>query len=88
MKQLSNGRSPGIDGLPAEFYQSFWNVLGNDLYEVLLESIKNKLLPTSCRRAVLSLLPKKGDLCLLKNWRPVSLLCMDYKYFQNVWRIG
>lgn len=79
MRQLSNGRSPEIDGLPAEFYQTFWNVLGNDLYEVLLECIKNKLLPTSCRRAVLSLLPKKGDLCLLKNWRPVSLLCMDYK---------
>lgn len=79
MRQLSNGRSPGIDGLPAEFYQTFWNVLGSDLYEVLLESVRNKVLPVSCRRAVLSLLPKKGDLCLLKNWRPVSLLCMDYK---------
>lgn len=32
MRQLSNGRSPGIDGLPAEFYQTFWNVLRNDLY--------------------------------------------------------
>ena len=33
----------------------------------------------SCTRAVLSLLPKKGDLGQLKNWRPVSLLCTDYK---------
>ncbi|KAK3550685.1 hypothetical protein QTP70_002399 [Hemibagrus guttatus] len=29
--------------------------------------------------AVLTLLPKKGDLTHLKNWRPVSLLCTDYK---------
>ena len=33
----------------------------------------------SCRRAVITLLPKKGDLQQLKNWRPVSLLCTDYK---------
>ncbi len=28
---------------------------------------------------MLSLIPKKGDLCLLKNWRPVAVLCSDYK---------
>ncbi|KAL6456398.1 hypothetical protein MHYP_G00349420 [Metynnis hypsauchen] len=30
-------------------------------------------LPLSCTRAVLSLLPKKDNLGLLKNWRPVAL---------------
>lgn len=83
MRQLSKGRSPGIDGLPLEFYQQFWDLIGPDLYEVILECIKNNLLPISCRRAVLSLLPKKGDLGLLKNWRPVSLLCLDYKIFSK-----
>ncbi|MCI4389197.1 hypothetical protein PGIGA_G00095170, partial [Pangasianodon gigas] len=39
----------------------------------------NKTLPTSCRQVILSLLPKKGDLGLLKNWTPVSLLCLGYK---------
>lgn len=33
----------------------------------------------SCTRAALTLLPKKGDLGLLRNWRPVALLCSDYK---------
>ena len=37
----------------------------------------------SCRRAALALLPKKGDLCEL-NWRPVALLCADYKIFAKV----
>lgn len=81
--QLHTGRSPGIDGLSVDFYQQFWDIIGPDFYEVLLDCIKNKTLPTSCRRAVLSLLPKKGDLGFLKNWRPVSLLCSDYKIFSK-----
>lgn len=40
MRQLSKGRSPGIDGLPLEFYQQFWDLIGPDLYEVILECIK------------------------------------------------
>lgn len=32
---------------------------------------------------MLSLLPKKGDLGFLKNWRPVSLLCSDYEIFSK-----
>lgn len=51
-----------IDGLPDDFYQQFWNVAGVDLYEVHLSCFKEKSLPLSCQYAVLSLLPKKGDL--------------------------
>lgn len=74
--QLGIGRSPGIDGLPSEFYKHFWNFIGQDLYEVFCECRKDGCL---CQLAVLSLLPKKGDLSLLKNWRPVALLTTDYK---------
>ena len=28
---------------------------------------------------MITLLPNKGNLQNLKNWRPVSLLCRDYK---------
>lgn len=77
--QLTPGKAPGIDGLPVDFYRTFWGIIGRDLYEVLMASFNDGVLPTSCQRAVLSLIPKKGDLCLLKNWRPVSLLCTDYK---------
>ncbi|KAI4873887.1 hypothetical protein NFI96_008616, partial [Prochilodus magdalenae] len=76
--QLNSGRAPGIDGLPVDFFKAFWGVIGEDLFSILQAS-HGQILPMSCKRAVLSLLPKKGDLCLLKNWRPVSLLCADYK---------
>lgn len=28
---MSSGRSPGLDGLPAEFYKTFWSIIGHDL---------------------------------------------------------
>ncbi|KAJ3599285.1 hypothetical protein NHX12_033248 [Muraenolepis orangiensis] len=73
--QMASGKAPGIDGLPADFFKHFWSMLGHDLLDVLMESFGKGTLPASCRRAVISLLPKKGDLTLLKNWRPVALLC-------------
>ncbi|KAJ4948663.1 hypothetical protein JOQ06_020193, partial [Pogonophryne albipinna] len=56
----------------------------DDLLSVLRDSLSNGRLPLSCRRAVLTLLPKKGDLQEIKNWRPVSLLCTDYKLLSKV----
>jgi len=79
MMSMENGKSPGIDGLPVEFYKTLWPVIGEDLLTVLNDSLKTGLLPLSCRRAVITLLPKKGDLQCIENWRPVSLLCSEYK---------
>lgn len=84
VKGLSSGKSPGLDGLPAEFYKSFWTIIGDDYFEVLQKCFSEGVLPTSCQRAVLSLLPKKGDLTFLKNWRPVAILCTEYKIVSKV----
>ena len=81
---MASGRAPGLDGLPADLYKHFWRVLGADLWGVLRECSGSGLLPASWRSAVLSLIPKKGDLALLKNWRPVALLCTDYKLLSKV----
>jgi len=79
VQEMCSGKSPGLDGLSAEFFKTFWNLIGQDLYGVFLECIEKGTLPLSCRRAILTLIPKKGDLGCLKNWRPVSLICADFK---------
>ncbi len=84
LQSLEIGKAPGIDGLPVDFYKAFWSVLGEDLLLVLRDSLSRGLLPLSCRRAILTLLPKKGDLQEIKNWRPVALLCTDYKMLSKV----
>ncbi|KAI4876412.1 hypothetical protein NFI96_020968 [Prochilodus magdalenae] len=84
LQGMENGRAPSIDGLPVEFYESFWSVLGQDVLDVFRASLVEGKFPLSSRRAVLTLLPKKGDLTDLKNWRPVSLLCTNYKLLLKI----
>ena len=79
LKGRASGKSPGSDGLPAEFYLPFWDLLGKDLVDVLNDSLQSGSLPLSQRTALLSLINKKGERLLHKNWRPISLLNTDYK---------
>ncbi|CAM2114732.1 unnamed protein product [Caretta caretta] len=79
LRRMPTNKSPGMDGLTVESYRAFWDVLGPDLVTVWAESLQSGVLRLLCRQAVLALLPKKGDLCDLRNWLPVSLLSTDYK---------
>ena len=82
--QLSHNKSPGLDGLTSEFYQFFWPALKNYILSVFNNSILSGSMPVSYRRAIITLLPKKGDLLDIANWRPVSLLNTDYKIYAKV----
>lgn len=51
---------------------------------MLNDSLASGRLPVRSSRAVITLLPKKGDLLEIKNWCPVSLLCSDHKLLSKV----
>ncbi len=40
VNKLSNGGSPGIDGLTSEFYKQFWTLLKEDILDVFRISRK------------------------------------------------
>ncbi|KAI4890805.1 hypothetical protein NFI96_030933, partial [Prochilodus magdalenae] len=71
----------GLDGLPVEFYSTFWDVLGPELVEVAEDVHRQGKLTESMRSGALSLLYKKGDSSDLANWRPLTMLCVDLKIF-------
>ena len=77
---MKNGKSSGLDGILFEWYKKFWNIIGHDLHNVFLYSIKKiGKFPTSCRQGVITLLPKNNG--LLKNWRPITILSCDLNLF-------
>ena len=82
LKSFKANKSPGCDGLPAEFYLAFWNQIGGKLVETSNYCCKKSSLSSSQRRGVIALLEKKGkNQSKIKNWRPVALLNIDYKIF-------
>ena len=76
---MAKRKAPGSDGLPMEFYVKFWHVLGEDLVCVLNSCFNDGCLALSQRSGVISLSFKKGDRLDIRNWRPISLLNVDYK---------
>ena len=62
-----------------EFFVKFWDVLGLDLVDVLNLCYRSGSLSLSQRRGIISLVFKKEDRLDACNWRPISLLNVDYK---------
>ncbi|KAJ1169236.1 hypothetical protein NDU88_001142 [Pleurodeles waltl] len=80
VKSFKSGKTPGCDCLPIEFYTSLWDLLGPDLLELYEEMEQERVMPHTLREGMIALLYKhKGGKCDLKNWRPISLLNVDYK---------
>jgi hypothetical protein len=79
VKMLKTNKSPGLDGIPSEFYHKFWGKIGNIIVESLNESYEEGQLSDMQRSAVITLIFKKGDAQLLSNYRPISLTNCDYK---------
>ena len=79
VENLKHNKSPGLDGIPAEFYQRFWDVIGKLVVDSFNESFTDRQLSESQKMAVITLIYKKGDAQLLANYRPISLTNADYK---------
>ena len=80
LKQMKNGKSPGSDGLTTEFFKIFWNTIKHFYINSINYSYENGNLTELQKQGVISLLPKKDkDLASLNNWRPISILNIDYK---------
>ena len=85
IKSMKNGKSPGSDGINAEFYKIFWNEIKNDLINSLNYSFQHDSLSQLQSQSLITLIPKPNkDLSLLSNWRPISLLNVDYKILSKI----
>ena len=80
LANMKNGKTPGIDGFPTEFFKVFWNKLKYFILRAYNWSYNSAKMSPSLRQAIISCIPKGGKLrLLLKNWRPISLLSVIYK---------
>jgi len=80
LRQMPDGKAPGNDGLPAEFYKKFWPELGHFLYDMYMSVFVQESFVGNVTSGTIRLLPKpEKNLLAINNWRPITLLNVDYK---------
>ena len=85
LKVMKNNKTPGIDGISVDFLKVFWTELKFFITRALNCCFEKGKLSCSLRQSVIICQPKgEKDRQLLKNWRPISLLCVTYKLASSV----
>ena len=76
---MKDKKAPGIDGIPIEFYKTFWSLINETLREIFSEALESGSLCQSQKISAISLVHKGGEKDEIRNYRPLRLLCADYK---------
>jgi hypothetical protein len=69
----------GMDGINNRVLSKFWHLFRTPLHNYTKLITTNGSLTQSFKCASIRLIPKKGDLSKIGNWRPISLLNCIYK---------
>lgn len=83
--KVSTTSSPGSDGLGYPYLLMLFNLpCLMDLILTVYNDAMEGITPISWQDIRVRLLPKKGDLSSLRNWRPISLINCDAKVFTRI----
>ena len=87
---FEKGKTSRYDGIPAEFYKTFWSSVGELMTDTYNCSFDSGEMSSSQKQAIITLTDKKGkDRMYLESWRPISLVYADsmfadqYQYLGN-----
>jgi hypothetical protein len=76
---INTNSAGGLDGIGGKFIKKYWAFLRNPLWKYANFGFENGTLTQSFNSAGIRLIPKKGEIEKIKNWRPISLLNCIYK---------
>ena len=84
INMLNSNKSPGIDGFTSEFYKAYIDELSEDIAELYNNAFMKGILDENITEGIITLLYKKNCPSHIKNWRPISLLNIDYKILSKL----
>ena len=85
LSKISQNKSPGPNGFPREFYQTFKAEIVPILLKLFQEIEREGKLPDSFYEASITLIPKPDrDPVKKENYGPISLMNMDAKFLNKI----
>ena len=85
IKQLANGKAPGVDGIPAEVFKFGSLLMINKLYKILVLIWETGEVPQQFKDAsIIHLYKQKGNKRVCDNHRGISLLAVAGKILARV----
>ena len=87
LRRMSASKAPGPDGLPPEFYFTFFEDIAPYILMVFNAAQDLSVVPESWKGGVTVLIQKNGNKTDPANQRPISLLNGAYKLFTKYLKI-
>lgn len=84
IKQMHPDKSAGPDGLNPAFYQHFWGLFGNDVFQCCKQWMNELAFPLDLNYTNIVLIPKKDNVDDMKDLRPIALCNVLYKVLAKV----
>ena len=82
---MKANKYPGTDGFTTEWYKSLKDVLTSILLKTFNWVLEKREAPSSWNEAIISVIPKGvKDKLKGSNYRPISVLNLDYKLFTSI----
>ena len=82
--QMEKGKAPGPDGFTIDFFQNYWDLVKEELWEVVEESRGTKRVLKAFNATFLSLIPKEQGADSPGKFQPISLCNMVLKIITKV----
>jgi hypothetical protein len=82
--QMEHNKAPGLDGFPAEFYQTFWDTIKSDRLDMFSVLHPGQLELFLLNFGEVKFLPKVNEAESIQQFRPICLLNVSLKIFTKV----
>eukprot|EP00253_Pinus_taeda_P025757 PITA_25757 len=73
LKDMQNCKAPGPDGFNVDFFKACWNIVKQDILNVVEDSRRNRTILKALNTSFISLIPKQDSALTADKHKPISL---------------